>query len=419
MHKDISHRTAHADADSVTDTPREISPCARPWVAHGGNLGDAVKRYGFARDAWLDLSTGINPHGYPAPPVSAQAWQRLPDDDDGLNQLAARHYGAAHALAVAGSQAVIRALPALLDHNLNARRITAPVTAHMTGIATLTYGEYLPAFQRAGHRVLRYTCSEAEYAAGEMPREITRTQTRTQTKSQTRLQSGSQAQTQADFVLSAHQALPAELLHLVVVNPNNPTTTLFPREVLLDWHSQLAARGGSLIVDEAFSDATPGYSVAPEAKQAGLIVLRSIGKFFGLAGARAGFVLAHPTCLAQLRAELGPWTLSGPARAVVRSALLDARWQQATQAQLSQDGARLLQLLCRHGFEASGTPLFAWLPHRQAAALQERLAQHAIWVRLFDSPASLRLGLPASEADWQRLDTALRDCADLASTSAP
>jgi len=398
MHDDKTHHPTNAGADDMTDTPRDIAHTARPWVAHGGNLSEAVKRYGFARDAWLDLSTGINPHGYPVPPTSAQAWQRLPNDDDGLNELAARHYGATHALAVAGSQAVIRALPELLNHNWNAQQMAAPVTAHRTayatGIATLTYGEYLPAFQRAGHRVLRYTSGP---------------------ESATELQIHSQA----DFVLSPDHALPAELRHLVVVNPNNPTTTLFSREVILDWHAQLAARGGSLIVDEAFSDATPGYSVAPEANRTGLIVLRSIGKFFGLAGARAGFVLAHPAWLAQLRAELGPWTLSGPAREAVRSALLDDRWQQATQAQLGQDGARLVQLLSRHGFKARGTPLFAWLPHGQAAALQERLARHVIWVRLIESPPSLRLGLPASEADWQRLDTALRDCADLVPATAP
>jgi len=414
MHDDKTHHPTNAEADDMTDTPRDIAHTTRPWVAHGGNLSEAVQRYGFARDAWLDLSTGINPHGYPAPPVSAQAWQRLPDDDDGLNELAARHYGATYALAVAGSQAVIRALPALLQHSPNASRLMAHGTARVTGIATLTYGEYLPAFQRAGHRILRYTCIETERAARE-----TELPSAQHEILQTHLQTRPHTQSQADFVLSADQALPAELHHLVVVNPNNPTTTLFSREVILDWHAQLAARGGSLIVDEAFSDASPGYSVAQEANQTGLIVLRSIGKFFGLAGARAGFVLAHPTWLAQLRAELGPWTLSGPAREAVRSALLDGRWQQATQAQLSQDGARLVQLLCRHGFAARSTPLFAWLPHPQAAALQERLARHAIWVRLFDSPPSLRLGLPASEADWQRLDTALRDCADLLPATAP
>jgi len=382
---------------SVSHPPPPALPNERPWVAHGGNLSEAVKRYGGARDTWLDLSTGINPHGYPVAPASAQAWQRLPDDDDDLCEIAARYYGAAHALAVAGSQAVIRALPTLLNQGMPERDKPA-----VTGIATLTYGEYLPAFQRAGHQVLRYT---SQFEADSTP-----------PPAATGLPG---AQADAPLILRPHQALPAELQHLVVVNPNNPTTAQFPVATLLDWHAQLAARGGSLIVDEAFSDATPGYSVAPYAERSGLIVLRSIGKFFGLAGARAGFVLAHPAWLARLRAELGPWTLSGPAREAVRAALLDVPWQQATQTRLAQDGARLVQLLRRHGFEAHGTPLFAWLRHSQAAALQERLAHHAIWVRRFDTPASLRLGLPAGPADWQRLEHALHDCADLILGIAP
>lgn len=371
-----------ADAADELAAASVMPGSPRPWVTHGGNLAEAVRQYGVARDAWLDLSTGINPHGYPVPPVEPEAWQHLPDDDDGLAQLAAGYYGAAHALPVAGSQAVIRALPALLPR----------ATSHGTGIAALTYGEYLPAFERAGHRVLRYTAEcdiELPYAAAPA--------------------SGRPA----DFVLRPHRPLPAELRHLVLVNPNNPTATQFDPATLLDWHAQLAARGGSLIVDEAFADVTPHYSVAAYADRPGLVVLRSIGKFFGLAGARAGFVLAHPTWLALLRAELGPWTLSGPARAAVRAALQDQAWQRATLQRLEQDGARLAQLLQRHGLAPRATPLFAWVRHPAAVELQHRLAQHAIWVRRFDQPASLRLGLPAADSAWQRLDAALQTCAPL------
>ncbi|MEX3909683.1 threonine-phosphate decarboxylase, partial [Paraburkholderia sp. BR14319] len=113
-------------------------------VAHGGNLHEAAQRYGIAWDAWIDLSTGINPHGYPVPPVPSAAWRRLPDDGDGFAASAAHYYcapDARHVLAVAGSQAAIRALPALLPR---AR----------VAIAPLTYGEYAPAFARAGHEIV-------------------------------------------------------------------------------------------------------------------------------------------------------------------------------------------------------------------------------------------------------------------------
>ncbi|MBS7676289.1 aminotransferase class I/II-fold pyridoxal phosphate-dependent enzyme, partial [Vibrio cholerae] len=78
---------------------------------------------------------------------------------------------------------------------------------------------------------------------------------------------------------------------LVVVNPNNPTGLSLSPQRLLDWHSRLAQRGGWLVVDEAFIDVTPDLSLASHADQVGLIVLRSFGKFFGLAGVRLGFVL--------------------------------------------------------------------------------------------------------------------------------
>ena len=352
----------------------------RVTVPHGGNLAEAVQRYGEHPDGWLDLSTGINPHGYPVPATSPAAWQRLPDERDDLEALAAHYYGAPQALAVAGSQPAIRALPALLPNSTN----------QATAIATLTYGEYLPAFLHAGHRVVRYGF-EADPVPG--------------------------LTAAADFCLSAARPLPQDIQHLVLVNPNNPTARHVEPATVLAWHAQLAARGGSLIVDEAFADVAPEFSVARFADRPGLIVLRSIGKFFGLAGARAGFVLATAQFLATLRAELGPWTLSGPTREAVRAALVDQSWQHATRARLALDGERLAQLLMQHDLPTYSTPLFAWVAHANAVALQQRLAQHAIWVRRFDTPASLRFGLPASEADWRRLEQALQACAALIASS--
>lgn len=179
-------------------------------VAHGGNLGAAIAQYGRPRAQWLDLSTGINPHGYPVPALDAAAWLRLPDDGDDLEQIAAAHYGAAQALAVAGTQAAIRMLPFVL-----------PVGA--VGIGLLTYGEYAPAFAAAGFAVQRFVSAAVLDCAAD-----------------------------ADFVLRPGSALPSALRHLVLVHPNNPTAELYPSAVLLDWHAQLRARGGSLIIDEAF-----------------------------------------------------------------------------------------------------------------------------------------------------------------------
>ncbi len=325
-------------------------------VAHGGNLHEAAVRYGIAWDAWVDLSTGINPHGYPVPPVPPTAWRRLPDDGDGFAACAARYYGAPdarHVLPVAGSQAAIRALPALLR---SARVAVAP----------LTYGEYAPAFARAGHEIVPLDVRE--------------------------------------------DTLPDTVTHAVVVNPNNPTATHLAAARLLHWHAQLASRGGMLIVDEAFADAfghERSETLAHATSREGLVVLRSPGKFFGLAGARCGFALGAPALLAALRAHLGAWTVSGPARHAVTHAFEDSAWQSEMRVRLAAESARLVALLRAHGFAPHATPLIAWITQTRAPALQDALARRAVWTRRFDAPASLRFGLPACEDEWRRFESAL------------
>jgi cobalamin biosynthesis protein CobC len=334
-----------------------MTDISAPPITHGGNLHEAARLYRIPYGEWLDLSTGINPHGYPVPPVPADAWRRLPDDGDGFAALAARYYGApdaSHVLPVAGSQAAIRALPALLP------RATV-------GIAPLTYSEYAPAFARAGHAIapLDTTCA---------------------TPSQT-------------------------ITHAVIVNPNNPTADYASAKTLLDWHANLSARGGTLLVDEAFADAmpAPSASLASFTARPGLVVLRSPGKFFGLAGVRAGFVLAAPALLEPLRETLGAWTVSGPARHAVSAALADPAWQRDMRERLAKAGERLATLLRAQRFDVQSTPLFAWTADTRAQALHRALAQRGIWTRFFPQQESVRVGLPALEDEWTRLAHALAE----------
>ena len=322
-------------------------------IRHGGNLREAARQYGIALGEWLDLSTGISPRAYPVPPVPVDAWRRLPEDADGLAELAARHYDAPGALPVAGSQAAIRALPGLLKRGVAA-------------IAPLTYGEYGPAFERAGHRIVGLDVASAD--------------------------------------------LKDDIDHVIVANPNNPTTERITRDVLLRWHEQLAARGGTLIVDEAFADAygDSAISLASESGRKGLVVLRSVGKFYGLAGIRAGFVLASEPLLDELSQALGAWTVSGPARHAVQAAFNDLSWQADTRATLARDSARLAALIRSQGFDPHATPLFVWFETDKAVALQHALATRGIWTRLFEHGElpSLRIGLTGSEEEWARFDEA-------------
>ncbi|MNL06426.1 Histidinol-phosphate aminotransferase [compost metagenome] len=194
---------------------------------------------------------------------------------------------------------------------------------------------------------------------------------------------------------------------LVVVNPNNPTGLSLTPGRLLDWHARLAQRGGWLVVDEAFMDNTPHLSLAPFAHQVGLIVLRSFGKFFGLAGVRLGFVLAERKLLKLLAEQVGPWAVSGPTRVLGQACLRDTEGQTQQRIRAEEASERLAALLEHHGFKPQGgCALFQWLITDRAEELHEFMARRGILLRLFIHNSSLRFGLPGDEADWVRLDAA-------------
>lgn len=321
-------------------------------LEHGGNIRQAAQRHGIALPDWLDLSTGINPIGWPVPALPADCWQRLPENGDGLEQAARRYYGCAHLLPVAGSQAAIRMLPRLRP-------------AGRVGVLHPGYAEHAEAWARNGHEVVPLASRDVE-------------------------------------------SWLERLDVLVLINPNNPSAETLAPATLLAWQHRLAQRGAWLVVDEAFVDAMPDLSLARHVGREGLVVLRSLGKFFGLAGARVGFVLAWPALLARMDEALGPWTLAHAARWVAKQALEDFAWQAAERLRLRLAGRRLADLLARHGLPpCGGNALFQWVRTEQAAAIQERLAQQGIWLRRWENPPSLRFGLPGLEDEWWRLENAL------------
>ena len=321
-------------------------------VFHGGNLGWAEAQFGRPGRGWLDLSTGINPVPYPFKTPTPHAWQALPDASDvaRLERAAAACYGIADAgcvVAAPGTQAILQWLP----------RLRAP-----TRVAVLapTYGEHAKTWADAGHDV--HLVSDC----------------------------GQLAQT-ADVV--------------VVTNPNNPDGRTFPPDWLTDVATSLSARGGWLVVDEAFADVAPDISVGVYVGQPGLVVLRSFGKFFGLAGLRLGFVAAPVALTEVIRRAFGPWPVSGPATEVGTQALSDMAWIKATRRRLTEDAQGLDALLDRAGFTVrGGTSLFRLTENGDAEKIFEHLGRRGILVRHFpDRPGWLRFGLPPQE-EFGRLE---------------
>jgi len=318
-------------------------------LEHGGNIDWALRHFGGRLDDWIDLSTGINRQPYPLPNLEPRHWNALPSNSDivSLHAAARQAYGSeAPILALAGAQAAIQLLP----------RLSSPGRAR---IVMPSYNEYAATLRVAGWDVAEV--ADLEALAG------------------------------------------AELA--VVVNPNNPDGQRHDPTSLLT----LLGRVGRLVVDESFADATPELSLGAEAARPGLLLLRSFGKFYGLAGLRLGFALGSEADIAALAALAGPWPVSGAAIEIGRQALLDRDWATATAARLVRGSVRLDDIVRAQGWAlVGGTPLFRLYETGDAKAAQARLAAAHIWSRIFtDRPGWLRLGLPGDETEWSRLAAAL------------
>ncbi|MFC6791892.1 threonine-phosphate decarboxylase CobD [Methylobacterium komagatae] len=324
-------------------------------IAHGGELGGLRQAFPDAPRPWLDLSTGINPVPYPVPVIEASAWLRLPEASDvaALREAAAGAYGApdaGHVVPAPGTQILIETLP----------RLVAPTEVAILGP---TYAEHAAAWRRAGHAV--------------------------------------QEVLSPDGIGAARVA--------VIVDPNNPDGRTLPLAARRDLAGAMRARGGLLVADEAFADLEPVESLCPHAGP-GLVVLRSFGKTYGLAGLRLGFAVADPETAARIAAALGPWAVSGPALAIGTAALSDATWREAASRARGADAERLDRMILRGGgCLVGGTRLFRTADFPDGSGLYRRLAEAGIAVRRFaERPERLRFGLPPDKDAWCRLSRVMK-----------
>lgn len=433
---------------------------------HGGGVDAARALWGGDRSDWLDLSTGINPVAWPGepgrpapPPVPPDAWTALPDAGAAAAfEAAARRLlrppdGAA-LLAVPGASLAIAQLP----------RLSAPGAAWIPGP---TYNEHAAAFAAAGWRVVAGRRDEeprvganarALSAPGDLrprgagadvaptspahagsphraahaptpsrpevgPRpdrpagpERGRSPATTPTAERgqpvagpnglpdaeadalPRPRAGVPLDAQASVPLEPHASVPLDAV--VVVHPNNPDGRL--------WDAEAIPSAPLTVIDESFCDLMPERSLMALSARPGTVVLRSFGKFWGLAGLRLGVVVGCPRLVGALAEAIGPWPVSGPALALGEAALRDRGWARRARLRLGRDAARLDALLAGAGAApAGGTDLFRLVTVRDAARLCDHLARHRILVRVFPWSAHLvRVG-PPPEHGWARLEAAL------------
>ena len=323
---------------------------------HGGSLDRARALFPDAPQPWIDLSTGINPHPYPLFDLPATAFSRLPEPgrNRDLARAAATAYGAASGSNVIPAPGTQILLP----------RVASLLPSGRAAVLGPTYAEHRRACAIAGHDV----------------------------------------EETGDFDRLAEADI------AVVVNPNNPDGRVVARKDLLDLAGRLASHGGLLVVDEAFMDVGPlQEGLAGDVEGSNIVILKSFGKFFGLAGVRLGFAIASTETAARLDDQLGPWAVAGPALEIGIRALADKHWQETMRERLAEAALRLDVLLTRHDIPVmGGTNLFRYTQLPAAGSLFEALGRHGILVRNFvERPDHLRFGLPANETEWDRLGRAL------------
>lgn len=353
-------------------------------LLHGGQLQQIAQQYNIPLSDWLDVSTGIAPISYPIPTIPVHVWQQLPQKSPELIAAAKRYYHCSHLMITNGSQAIIKALPALYrQKNAKGKDVYLPERG---------YKEHAQAWKNSGYNLHFYQALLPE----------------------------------------VNDLLPNSVL--VIINPNNPTGQFFNRRVIDTYQEQLKHLDGLLVLDEAFIDVIPSNQsscsqvLAQEANQltsrtntivsdtvsdtssntssnSHCLVLRSFGKFFGLAGIRIGFLVADNFWCQAFEELLGPWQVNGPAQIIAQHALQDTNWQNTQKETLNRLRVAQEQLF-KQVFpdnilrSINGCDLFLTLSFHQkdtAKKLYHLLCQQGVYCRLSDEQDTLRFGITTQE----------------------
>ncbi|MTD52716.1 Rv2231c family pyridoxal phosphate-dependent protein CobC [Amycolatopsis pithecellobii] len=178
--------------------------------------------------------------------------------------------------------------------------------------------------------------------------------------------------------------IPEDAELVFVGNPTNPTSVLNPASTL----EALRKPGRIVVVDEAFLDAVPGEPESLAGKAlSGVVVIRSLTKTWGIAGLRAGYLLAEAEIVRRLHAIQPPWSVSTlAARAVVaccRPAALDEADKIAVSAE--RDRERLVAGLRDLGLAVAGSPRAPFVLVKTPRGTREKLREAGYAVRRGDT----------------------------------
>ena len=335
-------------------------------LIHGGQLQKVAEQFNIPAEQWLDLSTGIAPISYPIPHIPVSAWQQLPQSSNELIEAAKTYYQCSELVITNGSQAIIKILPSLYQQeHVDACDVYLPERG---------YKEHAHAWRIAGYRLHFYQESLPDITT-----------------------------------LCVNSVV-------VIINPNNPTGDFFDRGLIQQYHQALTALKGLLVIDEAFIDVMEKeQSYCSLTNDKHVLILRSFGKFFGLAGIRIGFLIANEYWCNTFKELLGPWQVNGPAQVIAQQALVDTQWhltQKAKLKQLRQTQQKLFNRLFPNSLvkDIKGSDLFLTLRFKQrdtAKDIYNLLCQQAVYCRLADEEDTLRFGI-ATPDELKRLEEGLQ-----------
>lgn len=350
---------------------------------HGGDLQAFCSAYGFSETGVLDLSTGISPWCWPVPDIPQSVWQKLPYGEfssesqyPDLVEVASDYYRCdpKNLIPVSGSQAAIEILPLLASRKTGSESLVLLPeigSGYQVLVPEIGYAEHAFNWSRKGCKVGKY--SHLSDLQGQLE------------------------QSHAKYA--------------VVINPNNPGTDQYMPEELLPVAGELGARGGFLIVDEAFADVRPDLSLASFTEEHALVVLRSVGKFFGLAGLRLGFAIASERLIAEIKSEIGLWSVNSVAHWLGTRMLSDSEWIDKQRLRLTEGSSRLYSYLQEKlpdlNWKRSANFVSGFGLDKQVTRLESSLAKSGILVRRFEGdPSIIRIGL-TSDDGFKRLQLAL------------
>lgn len=355
--------------NSVIDScTNEVADSATAMPLHGGDIYSASARYGIPAEQWLDLSTGLNPEPYPLPELEAVAFQRLPYLNPDFIAAAANYYGNDQLMPGNGSQLIIQAIPQCLEQECLEK---LPVLLPEYG-----YREHHDHWRRHGNSIHTYPAFDSDAAVATIEAALDK----------------------------------GDPFHLVIINPNNPTGLCFTPQQLKNWAERMPV-GGYLVIDEAFIDLEPAQSVLANHFCDNMLVLRSFGKFFGLAGIRLGFVFAQAELRSKLQQHTGIWMVNGPAQALATRAMRDCEWQHSAQNRIRDCAVHTRQLFSAlfdriRLLRQIHTPLFSsyQIDRELAYRLHHHFASQGILLRVVEldrQTSLLRIGVCSAADDMQ------------------